>query len=478
MTDDALTTEPAGDARPGDASRTDRVAARLGRLPGAAIVARFVPRGAIVVSVLTLAYFAMGQVRNRVFATTYGAGSELDAYYAAFRIPEIALDVLVAAGLTAPFVPIFTNLRRTDGERAADQFARTVLTVAVLVMSLAVLVLFVVAPQTIDLVARGFDAPTRALYVDLFRLMCVTPVIFAASIALGEVLVANQRFGFYALAPVLYTGGIVAGTVLLAPSYGIHGTAVGAVCGALAHLAIRTIGILRTSFRPAPSLRVRTPAFREFIRLMLPRMLSHPIEPITFTFFTGLASGLGAGSVSAFNFASDYQVVPVSLIGVSFSLAVFPALSAAFADGDQARFQRLLGRNLAVIGVLTTLAAVAMFLLAELGIGLLLRGGRFGDDDVARTSMVLAAFALSVPFDALSYPLSRALYATHNTVLQVIASFAGLATIVTVASTLAPASGIVAIPLAYAAGSAVRVALLTVFLVPRVRRIGREAAAT
>ena len=76
-----------------------------------AAIDRVLPRGAVVLTLLSLAYFVMGVVRNRVFANTYGAGAELDAYNAAFRIPEIALDVLVAAGLTAPFVPIFTSLR-------------------------------------------------------------------------------------------------------------------------------------------------------------------------------------------------------------------------------------------------------------------------------------------------------------------------------------------------------------------------------
>ena len=75
---------------------------------------RVFPPGAVLLSTLTFAYFGAGIVRNRVFANTYGAGPELDAYNAAFRIPEIALDVLVAAGLTAPFVPIFTSLRRDD----------------------------------------------------------------------------------------------------------------------------------------------------------------------------------------------------------------------------------------------------------------------------------------------------------------------------------------------------------------------------
>lgn len=474
-TSDDVATSP--DARSRDLPRwLQRLADRLVRLPGARFVARFVPQGAIVLSAFTFGYFVMGLVRNRVFAQTFGAGAELDAYNAAFRIPEIALDVLVAAGLTAPFVPIFSSLRRQD-ERAANDFGRTVLSIAVLVMSVAVLVLFIVAPSTVELVARGFDPATRELYVSLFRLMCVTPVIFAASITLGEILVANQRFVFYALAPILYTGGIVLGTVLLADRHGIHGTAFGAVVGALGHLGIRTAGIFQTSFRIRPRFHLRTAPFREFVRLMVPRMVSHPIEPLVFTFFTALASEMAAGSVSSFNFASDYQVVPVSLIGVSFSLAVFPALSAAFAAGDRATFRRILVRNAVTIGGLTTLAAIALALLAPILVEVLLGGGAFGPEDVARTSLVLSAFALSIPFDSLSYPLSRALYATHNTVLQVIASFGGLATIVAVASSLAPGLGIVAIPLGYAAGSAVKVALLLVFLLPRVRGIGRDVAA-
>src|SRR5262245_61870757 len=95
---------------------TDRVRALPGATTALTWVDRFVPRGAIVLSVLSLAYFALGIVRNRVFANTYGAGAELDAYNAAFRLPEIALDVLVAAGLTAPFVPIFTSLRHGGEE--------------------------------------------------------------------------------------------------------------------------------------------------------------------------------------------------------------------------------------------------------------------------------------------------------------------------------------------------------------------------
>jgi putative peptidoglycan lipid II flippase len=445
---------------------------------GRAVIDRIFPRGALILSFLSFVYFLAGIVRNRIFANTFGGQSlELDAYNAAFRIPEIALDVLVAAGLTAPFVPIYSSLRHDD-ERAANDFGRTVLTAAVLVMTVAVIAIFLAAPWLATQIGAGFDAQTRELYVRLLRINCIAQILFAASICLGEILVANRRFLFYALAPILYTTGIIVGTVLGAERFGIVATAWGAVAGAALHLGIRAIGILRTSFRPRPAFRVRTPAFREFIRLMLPRMVSHPIEPAIFTFFTALATTIAVGGVTMINFGLDYQVVPVSLIGIAFSLAVFPTLSAAYADRDASTFRAVLGRNVVTIGALTTLAAIALFVGSGILVRVLLGGGRFGAEDVATTSAIVAAFAISVPFDALAYPLSRGLYATHDTIRQVAASFVGFGTVLVASSALAPTLGLVAIPLGYAVGMAVKDVLLAAFLVRRVRGLNRAAAPT
>jgi putative peptidoglycan lipid II flippase len=415
----------------------------------------------------------MGIVRNRIFANTYGAGAELDAYNAAFRIPEIALDVLVAAGLTAPFVPIFTTLReRSDDDEPANDFGRTVLTGAIGVMTIASIGIFLAAPLLATVVGAGFDPATQELYIQLLRINCLAQVLFAASMALGEVLVANRRFVYYALAPIFYTTGIILGTVLFASRFGVAASAWGAVAGAAAHLGIRALGTRRTSFRIRLAFDARTAAFREFIRLMLPRMASVPIEPLTVTYFTIVAAGLGVGSVTALNFGLDYQVLPVSLIGVSFSLAVFPVLSTAFADGDGAGFRAVLSRNVVTIAALTTAAGVALFVLSGTLVEVLLGGGKFDADDVATTSAVVAAFALSVPFDALAYPLSRGLYATHDTLRQVAASFAGLAVVVIATQSLVGSFDILAIPLGYAAGMIAKDALLAFFLVRRARTIG------
>ena len=435
------------------------------------LVARFLPAGGVLLSVLLFGSYALGLVRDRTFARTFGAGPELDAYNAAFVLPELLLDVLVEAGLAAPFIPIFLRLRTLGDGSEADRFARTILSAAVAIMGGAAVVMFVFAEATTDIIAPGFAGEQRDLYVSLFRLMLATPILFAASLTLGQVLLAEQRFFWYGIAPLLYNGGIIAGTIAFSGALGIYGPAIGAVIGAGIHLGSRFIGLRGSRFRVRLGWEARTDSVREFVRLMLPKMVSHPVEPMTFLFFTNVASGLAAGSVTVVSYARNFQSVPVSLIGVAFAVAVFPALSTAHAIGDRRAFLRLLGSQALTIGVVTTLGAVALVLVAELAIRVLLGGGAFGEDDVARTAAVLGAFALSIPFESLSHLLSRAIYATRHTLLQVLASLAGL--VITIVATLAllPATGIVAIPLGFAIGQAAKAGLLGLALAVRLRTL-------
>ena len=439
---------------------------------------RIVPRGAILLSVLTFASYGMGLVRDRMLTRTFGAGAELDTFNAAFVIPELTFGVIVASGLAAPFIPIFTGLERARGEPSAHAFGQTILTLAVLTMTVVAAVLFVIAPLTVELVAPGFGPAQRAQYVELFRIMCVTQILFAGSMTLGEVLVARRRFFFYGAAPLLYNLGIVVGTLLFADSLGILAPAIGAVLGAALHLGLRVIGVrIRTSFRIRPRLTVRTPEVREFFRLMIPKTASSPLEPILFLYFTSVASELAAGSITTVNLARNFQSVPVSLIGVAFSVAAFPAFAAIYAAHDRRGFARLVGTNAVTIGLLTGAAALVLIVAGPLAIEVLLGGGRFDAEDVAQTALVLSVFALAIPFESLGHLLSRAIYATHHTLLQVGASLVGFAVTVVATQLLLDALDILAIPAAFALGSAVRFALLVVVLLGRIRRMdGRPEA--
>ena len=451
----------------------------LTRLRG--LVDRFLPRGALILSVLSIGYIVAGLVRNRVLASTFGAGPELDAYNAAFRIPEIAINILVGAGLSAPFVPIYTRLlldgeadpvRRDRIAARAEAFAQTVLTAAVAAILAALVLLFVAAGWIGETVWSGFDAPSRALYADLLRINCLALLMFAASMVVGEILVAHRRFLSYGLAQILYTVGITIGAYVLGPRLGVAGAAWGAVAGAALHLAARTIGVLRTGFRIRPRLAIRTSEFGEFIRLMLPRMLSYPIDPVMTTYLTILAVGVGAGTASALSFVLDYQFAPVQVIAISFSLAAFPVLSAAWAEGDGPGFRRVFVRNVAAIAGLTSLAGLAAAGLARPLVERLLGGGRFDADAVTLTAGLLVAFAVTIPIDSLSYPLSRALYATHNTIWQVAGSLLGLGALVLSAQAFVPALGAAGIAAAYATGGLVKLVVLAAALAPRLRALG------
>ena len=365
-------------------------------------------------------------------------------------------------------MPIYLGLKH-EAARAAEAFGQTILTLAVVVMGIAAAVLFVFARETASIIAPGFGPEQRDLYADLFRVMLITPIVFAASIALGEILVAEGRFFFYGLAPLLYNVGLVVGTLTLSDRLGIFGPAVGAVIGSLLHLGIRVVGIARSGFRLRARLEVRTRAVAEFVRLMLPKMASHPIEPVTFLYFTALATTIGAGAVSAVSFARNFQSLPVSLIGIAFSIAAFPTLAAAWADGDQGRFLALVRTNAITIGGLSAIAAIGLWLLGGLAIRIFLGGEAFGEADVATTTLVLSAFALSVPFESLVYLLSRSIYATRNTLLAVLANLGGFLVTVVAGFLLTPALGITAIPVAFTIGSAVKVGLLTAALA---RRLG------
>lgn len=419
-------------------------------------------------SVLTFGSYLVGLLRDRVFARTFGAGSELDVYNAALLLPELVLNMLVLSGLGAAFVPVLLRAERDDPTRA-EAFARTVITSAALLMIVASAVLFVVAPWTADLVVPGFDAAQRDDYVRLLRLMLLSPILFAISSALGELLVARQRFVAYGVAPLLYNLGIVLGALLLAPSLGIEGVAIGTLVGAILHLGIRVVGVMRAGFAYRFALDIQARQFLEFIRLSIPRIVAEPVEAATFILFNGFASAMAAGSITAVSFARNFQSVPVSLIGIAFSIAAFPVLSRVAASGDRGRFRRLVRDDVLLIGGLSALAGIALALVSGIAIRVLLGGEAFDDEDVAITSTLLVVFAISVPLESLTHMLARAVYATRHTILPVIASLVGLGVIWVTLELLRDSQGLVAVPLAFAAGMAVRVVILLGTLAWRVR---------
>lgn len=416
-----------------------------------AMVNRYVPRGSAILAGTTFLSYALGLVRDRLFAQTFGAGTSLDSYNAAFLVPDFIFNVLVASGIAAAAVPLFMELQRRN-KSEAYAYMSSLLSVAVASMVVVALIIAVFAPSLSSLVAPGLPHESQALVAHLMRILALSPILFAASNALGALLVAERRFFCYGLSPVLYNVGIIVGTLFLAPTWGVVGVAWGTVLGALLHLLTRFAEVwwvgerLRFSWRMAPSL------WRRTLTLMAPKMIGHPVELVTFWVFTSLASHLAVGSITTLNFARNFQSVPVSLLGIAMATAVFPALSEA-ALASKIQLLALVRRTAVLIMAVSALAAVVLFVIRYPLIQLLLGGGKFDDDAVARTALVLGVFCLSIPTESVSHLLARAFYATQHTLTPVLLGVLNLGIAGGLAFLLMDEMGIVALPLAYFMGS-------------------------
>ena len=431
---------------------------------------KIVPQGSLVLIGTTAASYALGLMRDRTFAHTFGASRALDAYNAAFVLPDFLLNVFVASGIAAAFVPIFTELFRQDRSKAT-QYANTCLTTAGASMAIAGIILIVFARPLSFLAAPGFDATSRTTLVGLLRVLAVSPIIFAASNALGAMLISQRRFFFYGLSPILYNLGIMLGTILLAPHFGIMGTALGTLGGALLHLTIRAVDAARAGFRFKLSFTIFTPEFRNTLALMLPKMFGHPVELATFWGFTALASGLAPGSVAILNFARNFQSVPVSLVGIAIATATFPILAEAYSLNAMGHFRTVLKGAFWLIFITTWVMAVITLIVKQPLIQTIFGGGTFGPQEVIRTASLLGVFALVMPTESLVHILARAFYATKNTAIPVVVSILGFCISLGGAWFLIPRFDILAIPFAFFIASALEVIILMTLLSRRIRRL-------
>jgi putative peptidoglycan lipid II flippase len=217
----------------------------------------------------------------------------------------------------------------------------------------------------------------------------------------------------------------------------------------------------------------RTSAFKKTIRLMIPKMVGHPVELMTFWAFTALASSLAVGSISALNFARNFQSVPVSLIGITMSTAAFPLLADAIAGGRARDYVQTLRRILGSIFVISALAAVVLYVIREPLVTLLLGGGLFDPEAAARTTGVLGVFCLAIPTESISHLLARAFYARQNTLVPVVFSILALVIAVGAGWAFLPVIGIMALPAGFFAGSLVKSAGLAGWMWKQMRSVSR-----
>lgn len=419
--------------------------------------------GAAVLTITTFLSYVIGLLRDRIFARTFGAGRELDLYNASFIIPDLLLNILVASALSAAFIPVFTGLVTQGEQERANTLANSMLHATLFAIFIAGSLAALFMPQLSKFIAPGFTETERETLISLSRLMLISPLLMTLSNFFGAVLISFKRFLAYGLSPIFYNMGIIAGA-LTASWFGVYGLVLGTLFGAALHLIPRITAIRSSVYHYARVLQFRDANFKKVIKLMIPKMIGHPVEQLTFLGFTRIATVLAAGSVTAVSFARNFQSVPVSLFGIAFSVAIFPTLSECAAKGDRGNFLKSFWKALRDILIFTVPSAIGLYLLSDLPIRIFLGGGKFSDENILRTASVLSIFALSIPTESLVHLLARAFYALKNTIIPVALSVLGLIISISFATYQSKTLGILAIPYGFFLGSFIEVILLTILL--------------
>ncbi len=427
-------------------------------------------RGATLLTFLTLGSYLLGLVRDIAFARFFGASRLLDIYNSAFIIPDLLLNIFVAGALTAAFVPVFSHLFAAGEKQEAEKVATTALYAAPLAIVILGIPIFIFMPYLASLVAPGFSGQERDLLILMSRLMLLSPIIFAVSNTLGNILISLEKFGAYGLSPILYNLGIIAG-IPLVTIFGPTGLVIGVIGGALLHLAIRSIGLMRNRFGLRFPVDFRNPHFLKIPKLMLPRMAGQPIEQVTFFIFNNMASTLVAGSIAILSFARNFQSVPVSLFGISFSTAIFASLSRKAALGDRNGFLFHLKEASVILAVMSGLSALVFLFFGETIIRIFLGGGKFTEQDIIRTGKLLSIFALAIPAESFMHLIARSFYALKDTWTPLFVTLPGLAVIAIFAKKLIPLMSLNALPFSFFVVLTAEVVILTFILLKKLRRL-------
>lgn len=377
----------------------------------------------------------LGIIRDRILAGRFGAGADLDIYYAAFRVPDLIYNLIVLGALSAGFVPIFTSLIKDFSCRKEDEnskgeneeawaLANNILNI--MFVGLIALSFFgiIFAPSLTRLLAPGFSADSQAATASLTRIMFLSPLFLGISGVLGGILQSFKRFLVYSIAPIFYNFGIIVGALYFSSRWGLYGLAWGVALGAFLHMAVQIPSVYILGFRYKLGIIWRDFNTNKILKMMVPRTMSLAISQINLIVITVIASGLSSGSLSVFNLANNLQSFPIGIFGISFAIAAFPSLSSAAFDKERltANFSQTIRQILFFI----VPATVLIIALRAQIIRVILGTGNFDWQDTVMTMNTLGFFVLSLFAQATIPLLIRVFYARQNSSIPF---YLGLATV-------------------------------------------------
>ncbi len=354
-------------------------------------------------------------VRDKLLAYSFGAGQSLDMYYAAFRIPDlifVSIGSLVSASVLLPF---FIERFHKGGEEGR-RFSDSIFTVFFGLMVVASAIAYFLVPYLIPFLLPGFsNDPGLPDLILSSRILLFSPFLLGLSNLFSSVTQMHRRFLVYAASPLFYNVSIIVGIIAFYPVFGIPGLAVGVALGAFLHMAIQLPFMAQTKLIPAFTRNIQWNHIKKAIFLSLPRTVTMSANQLATFFLTALASLMSKGSIAVFSLSFNLQSVPLTIIGASYSSAVFPDLSRLFVNGNTREFlDKMISAARHIIFWSTPIMVMFIVLRAQI-VRTVLGAGAFDWADTRLTAASLAIFMISVIGQSLIVLFVRAFYAEGKT---------------------------------------------------------------
>lgn len=347
----------------------------------------------------------LGLVRDQVLAAFFGAGSAMDAYNVAFRVPNLLRDLFAEGAMSAAFVPTFTQHLTGSGKASAWRLGNNVVNALILVTGLLV-VLGIVCAEPLVLVLAAEDYTSipgqLALTVQLARIMLPSLTFIALAAALMGMLNSVHHFFIPALSPAMFNVVTIACAFLLVPvmpSLGmqpIAAIAIGTLLGGVAQLTLQWPTLRREGFRYRPVVDWKDAGLRRVLLLMGPGTIGLAATQVNVLVNTALATGEGTGAVSWLNYAFRLMYLPIGLFGVSIATATLPVVSRHSTVQNDTGVRDTVSRGLSLMMILNVPATVGLMVLATPIVRVIFEHGRFTPTDTAATAGALQFYAIGL----------------------------------------------------------------------------------
>jgi putative peptidoglycan lipid II flippase len=372
----------------------------------------------------------LGLAREQVCAALFGGGGAMDAFTAAFRIPNLLRDLFAEGALSTAFVTTFSKTIAREGDGAAWRLANKVATLTVLVLGALCLLGMVFSHQLVALLAPGFDADKAALTARLTRIMFPFILLVSLAALVMGMLNAKSIFGRPAMASSFFNLGSIIGGVALGavfdPTFGskaLIGLALGTLIGGALQLAVQLPSLHGLGYSFRPDFRWRDEGVVAILALMGPAVIAASTTQINVLVNSMFASTLGDGAIFWLAIAFRLMQLPLGLFGVALGTVTLPLLSRLVVGGQMDAFRTELARALRLMFLLTVPSTIGLMMLAEPIISVLYQHGRFDAHEAAEAGGALRYYAVGLAGYAALKVLVNAFYALDRRKTPMIVSF-------------------------------------------------------